>query len=155
MANKAENKATIEANGDGLELADPSNESMLAIGAPAGINGPLKEASSASPIGEKHLLNKDIQKMNVNNRGRLLVALVLYSIFYGAFVVNLIDLRFPLEGWFHVFFGVIYFCPSLIVLIVLGFRGWRLALALGLLTSLMNDLFYAPRRTLCPCRVMI
>lgn len=131
LTNETENEVTVETNGNGLELAGSHSKPTLNTGAPTTIKG-------------KYPLNKSLQRIGVNNRGRVLLALFLYSIFYGALIVNLVDLRLPLGGWFHVFLIVLYFCPSFAVLIVLGFRSWGLALALGLLVSLMNDLFYAP-----------
>ncbi|MEM2615097.1 MAG: hypothetical protein QXO15_12875 [Nitrososphaerota archaeon] len=80
----------------------------------------------------------------INHKARVLTPLILYSIFYGAFIINIIDLGLPIQDWFHIFLTIAYFSPSIILLIILGWRSWDLALAIGLLISLMNDLFYAP-----------
>lgn len=77
------------------------------------------------------------------NRKKLLLLLI-YFIFYGVFIINVIDLNLISSGWFHIFLIMLYFYPSIGILLISKLRNWDLALALGFLISLMNDLFFAP-----------
>lgn len=77
------------------------------------------------------------------SRKRLLLLLI-YFIFYGVFIINVIDLNILSSGWFHIFLILLCFYPSIGILLISKLRNWNLALALGLLVSLMNDLFFAP-----------
>ncbi|MBS7641433.1 MAG: hypothetical protein QXE73_00040 [Candidatus Bathyarchaeia archaeon] len=95
-------------------------------------------------IETKPPLSRSAQGAYVNYKGRVLLALMSYSIFYGVFIINLIDLELPVKGWYHIFLIIMYFCPSILLLALFGLRNWDLALAVGLLISLMNDLFYGP-----------
>jgi hypothetical protein len=61
---------------------------------------------------------------------------------YGLFVINILDLTVRGFWGYHLFLILLYFLPFLAVGLVVGFEYWRLLLGLGLLTSLMNDLFY-------------
>ncbi|MEM0050361.1 MAG: hypothetical protein QXW39_07540, partial [Candidatus Bathyarchaeia archaeon] len=45
---------------------------------------------------------------------------------------------------YHLWLIIQYFAPFLSILCLLGFEDWELIVSLGLLGSLMNDLFYAP-----------
>jgi len=65
-----------------------------------------------------------------------------YSLLYGLFVINILDLTVRGFWGYHLFLILLYFLPFLAVGLVVGFEHWKLPLGLGLLTSLMNDLFY-------------
>lgn len=79
-------------------------------------------------------------------RRELVVKLVLYSLVFGALHVNYIDLVVPGSSvpGYHLWLVIHYFVPFITVVLVLGAQYWDVALALGLLASLMNDLLYFP-----------
>lgn len=105
----------------------------------------LRGGTSSTRITDtKPPLSKGVQGAYMNYKGRILLMLTSYSIFYGVFIINLIDLELPVRGWYHIFLTIMYFCPSILLLALLGLKNWDLALAIGLLISLMNDLFYGP-----------
>jgi len=72
--------------------------------------------------------------------------LFIFSIVYGLFYVNYIDLVVPGSNvpGYHAWLGVTYFISFIPVILILGLREWKLVLCLGLVASLMNDLFYYP-----------
>ncbi len=81
----------------------------------------------------------------INGRA-LLIKLIAYSIAYGLLAVNYIDLVVPgarIPGY-HLWLMAMYIAPFATILLIYGIRCWGLAVALGLLASLMNDLFYYP-----------
>ena len=82
-----------------------------------------------------------------NSSRAAIAALTLYAILYGFFMINWVDLVGVAKDPFHVYhlwlIGM-YFAPWLVVLLLYGRKDWEIFLALGLLTSLMNDLFYYP-----------
>lgn len=81
----------------------------------------------------------------------MLGKLILYSVIYGLLMINYIDLVTPgsnIPGY-HLWLIIQYFAPFIPILCLFGFENWELVLSLGLLGSLMNDLFYAPIGILC------
>jgi hypothetical protein len=77
---------------------------------------------------------------------KLLTKLTVYSAAYGLLSINYIDLVTPGSSvpGYHVWMTIQCFAPFIPMLFVLGFDGWKLAAALGVWSSLYNDLFYAP-----------
>ena len=76
----------------------------------------------------------------------LLTKLFLYSLIYGLIHVNYIDLIVPgssVSGY-HLWLIALYFAPFVPILFILGFDDWELLVSMGLIASLMNDLFYYP-----------
>lgn len=72
--------------------------------------------------------------------------LFIFSIIYGLFYVNYIDLVVPGSAvpGYHAWLGITYFISFIPVILIWGIREWKLVLCLGLTASLMNDLFYYP-----------
>jgi hypothetical protein len=68
---------------------------------------------------------------------------VILSILYGLIFVNYIDniISGGLYGGYHLWLTIMYFFPFLILTISFP-RNWQLTIGLGLLASLMNDVFY-------------
>jgi hypothetical protein len=80
------------------------------------------------------------------SRRELYVKLVVISIVYGLFWINPVDASVPLHElpYYHLWLIALYFAPTYGLFALYGTRDWELYFALGLLTSLMNDLFYYP-----------
>ncbi|MEM4865920.1 MAG: hypothetical protein QXY09_05465 [Acidilobaceae archaeon] len=80
------------------------------------------------------------------SRKELLTKLLLYSLIYGLIHVNYIDLVVPGSNapGYHLWLIILYFAPFIPVLFILGFDDWELLVSMGLIASLMNDLFYFP-----------
>ena len=77
-----------------------------------------------------------------DSRQIVLLKLVLFSLFYGLVLINWIDLfgkSAPAYGFWLV---LTYFAPFLVILVYEGYTEWPLALSLGLLVSLANDVGY-------------
>jgi len=75
----------------------------------------------------------------------VVVKLLVYSIIYGLIFINWIDLIPKAYGYgYHAWLILMYFMPFIVMVIIRGFENWEVAISLGLLSSLMNDLFYAP-----------
>jgi hypothetical protein len=72
----------------------------------------------------------------------VLLKLVLFSLFYGLVLINWIDLYGKSVPAYGVWLIFTYFAPFWVLLIYEGFSEWPLALSLGLLVSLANDLGY-------------
>ncbi|MBC7129993.1 hypothetical protein H5T51_02080 [Candidatus Bathyarchaeota archaeon] len=72
--------------------------------------------------------------------------LFIFSILYGLFFINYIDLVVPGSNvpGYHAWLGIAYFISFIPIILMEGLREWRLVLSLGLMASLMNDLFYYP-----------
>ncbi|PVX27614.1 MAG: hypothetical protein CW716_01390 [Candidatus Bathyarchaeum sp.] len=70
----------------------------------------------------------------------------IYSILYGLFGINFIDLVIagPTIAGYHIWLTIAYFVPFLPLLLLFGFEDWELVGALGLTASLMNDVFSCP-----------
>ncbi|MEM3924434.1 MAG: hypothetical protein QXZ48_09145 [Zestosphaera sp.] len=80
------------------------------------------------------------------SRKELLTKLLLYSLIYGLIHVNYIDLVVPGSNapGYHLWLIILYFAPFVPILFILGFDDWELLVSMGLIASLMNDLFYFP-----------
>ena len=82
-----------------------------------------------------------------NPRQLTLLKLVVFAAFYGIIFVNWIDLFnggayiYVVPGY-HIWVLVAYLIPFGILLVIRGRKDWELALSLGLLASLGNDLGY-------------
>jgi hypothetical protein len=74
---------------------------------------------------------------------------VLLSILYGLIFVNYIDNITPggIYNGYHLWLTLMYFFPFLILTVSFP-RNWQLTIGLGLLASLMNDVFYGAVRSL-------
>lgn len=70
----------------------------------------------------------------------------LFAVIYGLILINWIDLFNPSSNMpgYDIWLLSMYFAPYFLIMIYRGLKSWPLALAFGLLTSLMNDLFYYP-----------
>ena len=71
-----------------------------------------------------------------------LVKLVLFALFYGFVNVNWIDLYYNRVPGYHIWLILTYMAPFVVLLVFQGLKDWQLALSLGLLVSLVNDLGY-------------
>jgi hypothetical protein len=73
----------------------------------------------------------------------VILILVAYSAGYGLVLINWIDL-YAGESipYYHLWLILMYFAPFVTVVVFEGIKDWDYVLALGLFTSLMNDLFY-------------
>lgn len=77
-----------------------------------------------------------------NKRQLVLLKLILFAAFYGLVLVNWIDLFATSAPAYHVWLILTYMAPFGVLIVFQGFRDWQLALSLGLLVSLMNDVGY-------------
>ena len=77
-----------------------------------------------------------------NARQLTLLKLILFSAFYGLVLINWIDLYGSQAPGYHIWVLMIMMAPFGVVLVFQGFKDWQLALSLGLLVSLLNDLGY-------------
>jgi uncharacterized membrane protein HdeD (DUF308 family) len=77
-----------------------------------------------------------------NPRQLTLLKLILFSAFYGLVLINWIDLYGSQAPGYHIWVIMIMMAPFGVVLVFQGFKDWQLALSLGLLVSLMNDVGY-------------
>jgi uncharacterized membrane protein HdeD (DUF308 family) len=71
-----------------------------------------------------------------------LVKLVLFALVYGFLNVNWIDLYYNQVPAYHLWLILTYMAPFGVLLVFQGLKDWELALSLGLLVSLCNDLGY-------------
>ncbi len=65
---------------------------------------------------------------------------IVLSILYGLIFINYIDILFSGYGY-HIWLTVMYFFPFIALFITFP-KNWQLVVGLGLISSLMNDLFY-------------
>jgi uncharacterized membrane protein HdeD (DUF308 family) len=72
----------------------------------------------------------------------VLLKLVLFSLFYGLVLINWIDLFGKTVPGYGVWLVLTYFAPFWVLIIYEGYSEWPLAVSLGLLVSLANDLGY-------------
>jgi len=72
----------------------------------------------------------------------VLLKLVLFSLFYGLVLINWIDLFGKSVPAYGVWLVLTYFAPFWVLLVYEGYSEWPLALSLGLLVSLANDVGY-------------
>jgi uncharacterized membrane protein HdeD (DUF308 family) len=77
-----------------------------------------------------------------NRRQLTLLKLILFSAFYGLLLVNWIDLYGSNAPAYHIWVIVSCMAPFGVLIVFQGLKDWQLALSLGLLVSLMNDLGY-------------
>jgi uncharacterized membrane protein HdeD (DUF308 family) len=71
-----------------------------------------------------------------------LVKLVVFALVYGFVNINWIDLYYNQVPAYHIWLILTYMAPFGVLLVFQGFKDWQLALSLGLLVSLVNDLGY-------------
>jgi uncharacterized membrane protein HdeD (DUF308 family) len=72
----------------------------------------------------------------------VLLKVVLFSLFYGLVLINWIDLFGKSVPGYGVWLILTYFAPFMVLLVFEGLSEWPLALSLGLLVSLANDVGY-------------
>jgi hypothetical protein len=79
----------------------------------------------------------------VNKKFKLYIVL---AIIYGIVFINYIDIVFSggATGGYHLWLIPMYFFPFFALSALSLRRNYRLTLALGLIASLMNDIFYGP-----------
>ncbi len=77
-----------------------------------------------------------------NRRQLTLLKLILFSAFYGLLLVNWIDLYGSNAPAYHIWVIMTCMAPFGVLIVFQGLKDWQLALSLGLLVSLMNDLGY-------------
>ncbi len=88
-----------------------------------------------------------VSGLGPNPRQRTLLKLVVFALFYGIVFVNWIDLFnggayiYVVPGY-HIWVIMAYLIPFGVLLVIQGRKDWELALSLGLLASLGNDLAY-------------
>jgi hypothetical protein len=71
-----------------------------------------------------------------------LLKLILFSAFYGLVLINWIDLFAVTAPAYHIWLVMTYMAPFGVLIVFQGLGEWQLALSLGLLVSLMNDVGY-------------
>ena len=71
-----------------------------------------------------------------------LLKLILFSAFYGLVLINWVDLYGTNAPAYHIWLVMTYMAPFGVLIVFQGFKDWQLALSLGLLVSLMNDVGY-------------
>jgi uncharacterized membrane protein HdeD (DUF308 family) len=71
-----------------------------------------------------------------------LVKLVVFALVYGFLNVNWIDLYYNEVPGYHIWLILTYLAPFGVLLVFQGLKDWQLALSLGLLVSLCNDVGY-------------
>ena len=72
----------------------------------------------------------------------VLLKLVLFSAFYGLILINWIDLYGKSVPAYGVWLILTYMAPFGVLMVFEGWQSWPLALSLGLMVSLMNDVGY-------------
>jgi len=77
-----------------------------------------------------------------DKRQLTLLKLILFSIAYGMILVNWIDLFATSAPAYHIWLILTYMAPFGVLIVFQGLRDWQLAVSLGLLVSLMNDIGY-------------
>jgi hypothetical protein len=84
----------------------------------------------------------------INKKFKIYVVL---SIIYGLIFINYIDIAYSGDGY-HLWLIAMYFFPFFAFSIFHFRRNFRLTLSLGLIASLMNDLFFGPIKYLLGLR---
>jgi hypothetical protein len=94
-----------------------------------------------TPPTEKHKLAGAIKTKKT-------LFLVAFAVVYGLVFINYIDIitNGGSNSGYHLWLVLMYFVPFAI-LSVLDIKNWKLTLGLGLLASVMNDVFYGAMRT--------
>jgi uncharacterized membrane protein HdeD (DUF308 family) len=77
-----------------------------------------------------------------DSRQLTLLKLVLFSAFYGLILVNWEDLYGTSAPAYHIWLVLTYMAPFGVLIVFQGLKDWQLAVSLGLLVSLMNDVGY-------------
>ncbi|HMD79123.1 MAG TPA: hypothetical protein VKF39_03970 [Nitrososphaerales archaeon] len=77
-----------------------------------------------------------------NQRQVTILKLVLFAAFYGLVLINWLDLYGTSAPAYHIWLVLTYMAPFGVLIVFQGFKDWQLALSLGLLVSLMNDVGY-------------
>jgi uncharacterized membrane protein HdeD (DUF308 family) len=72
----------------------------------------------------------------------VLLKLILFAAFYGLILINWIDLFGKSVPGYGVWLIMTYMAPFAVLLVFQGWRSWPLAVSLGLLVSLFNDVGY-------------
>ncbi len=72
----------------------------------------------------------------------VLLKLILFSALYGLVLINWIDLYGTTAPAYQVWLILTYMAPFGVLIVFQGFKDWQLAVSLGLLVSLMNDVGY-------------
>lgn len=72
----------------------------------------------------------------------VLLKLLLFSAFYGLFLINWIDLFGKQVPAYGIWLILTYMAPFGVLMVFEGWRSWPLAVSLGLLVSLFNDVGY-------------
>ena len=72
----------------------------------------------------------------------VLLKLILFSAFYGLILINWIDLFGKSVPAYGIWLILTYMAPFGVLIVFEGWRSWPLAVSLGLLVSLMNDVGY-------------
>jgi hypothetical protein len=68
--------------------------------------------------------------------------LMIFAVIYGLVFINYIDINsIPPANGYHLWLVMMYFLPF-VGFSLLNVRNWKLTLGLGLMASLMNDVFY-------------
>ena len=87
-----------------------------------------------------------VSGLRPNQRQLTLLKLVVFAAFYGIVFVNWIDLfyggTYNVVPGYHIWVIIAYMIPFGVLLVIQGRKDWELALCLGLLASLGNDLCY-------------
>jgi uncharacterized membrane protein HdeD (DUF308 family) len=71
-----------------------------------------------------------------------LLKLILFSAFYGLILINWVDLYGTSAPAYHIWLVLTYMAPFGVLIVFQGLKDWQLAVSLGLLVSLMNDIGY-------------
>jgi len=88
-----------------------------------------------------------VSGLKPNQRQLTLLNLVVFAAFYGIIFVNWIDLfnggkYINIVPAYHIWVIIAYMIPFGVLLVIQGRKDWELALSLGLIASLGNDLCY-------------
>jgi len=76
-----------------------------------------------------------------DEKTKIFSKLMAYSILYGIVLINYIDIVSSGGYAYHLWLVAMYFAPFVIFLLV-DPKDWNLTVSLGLISSLMNDVFY-------------
>jgi hypothetical protein len=71
--------------------------------------------------------------------------LIIFAVLYGLVFINYIDVMTPggSDSGYHLWLALMYFLPF-VGFSMFNVKNWRITLGLGLIASLMNDLFFGP-----------
>jgi hypothetical protein len=88
------------------------------------------------------------QKLAYKVKAKRTLFLTVFAVIYGLVFINYIDIitNGSSNSGYHLWLVLMYFVPFAI-LSVLDIKNWKLTLGLGLLASVMNDVFYGAMRT--------